>query len=118
VLLPRAIITPPATVLIAFIRSPLRMWDGCALYYMMEVGLQVALSGIEPALMEDGMLVYRLIARQQPIVVDSEGQALALASEIGPGSVVRVSLIRRKTALVIRAVSVIELRAVNLFHSG
>lgn len=117
-LLPHVIITPPATVLIAFIRSPLRMWDGHTHYYMMEAGLPVGLPDIDPALVEHGMRVYRLIARQQPIVVDSEGQALALASEIGPGSIVRVSLIQRATALVIRAVSVIELRAVNLFHSG
>jgi hypothetical protein len=117
-LLPHPIITPPAIVLIAFIHRPLRMWDGHTLYYMMEIGLQLALPTIKPAFAEDGVLVYRLIACQQPIIVDSEGQALALTSEIGPGSVVRVSLVRRRTTPVVRAVSVIGHRTVNLFHSG
>jgi hypothetical protein len=85
---------------------------------MMEIGLRVELPKIAPAFMEDGLLVYRLIARQQPTIVNVDGEPLALASEIGPGSVVRASLIQRTSALVMRGVMVIEHRAVNLFHSG
>ena len=78
----------------------------------------VPLCRFRAAYVEGVLHCYALIARRQPIIVDASGQPFALPSEVGPGSIVRVSLFQQTTALVMREVSVIEHRAIDLFHVG
>ena len=95
-----------ATVLLAFIRSPLRWPDG-QLIWAMEIGVPAPFGGCEFSYVEGNLYVYSLTNLREPMILDSEGKPLALSSEIGPGSIVHV-LVDRKMAMTMRAVAVLR----------
>src|SRR5258708_7137265 len=111
----QSFVTPPGKVLIAFLWQPLFLPDGQHIY-MAEVGFPDPLQGIEPRWCEDDLACYRSIARRPPAILDRGGQAVALLSEIGPRSVIKLSLVQSGSALVVRAVMVLELHTDNPFQ--
>jgi len=84
---------------------------------MAEVGFTDPLKTIEPRWREDDLACYRAIARRPPTIFGADGQPATISSEIGPWSVIRLSLVRSGDALVVRAVSIIELQTRNPFRN-
>jgi hypothetical protein len=106
------IITPPGVVAAAHVRHPLHCYD-YKLY-----SLVVCFSFPVPDLAcitVDGQPCHRFISRVMPDVIDANGQAVALHSEIGRNSTVRIGYIRRDSVPVLRVVQIIDLHIANPF---
>src|ERR1019366_3897071 len=88
----KSFVTPPATVLIAFLWQPMRFPDGQEVYTA-EITLPDPLNSVPPTFLENGQSIYRVMARRQPILMDGQRTPVALTGEMGPGSVVRLSLL-------------------------
>lgn len=89
-------LTPPVEVLIAFLRHPMTVPDGSRIYYcefIIDQTWQIAIS------------------RRAVPIVDSDGVPMILQTEIGPGSIIRLSLDKS----IIKAVCVIEHKFPNPF---
>jgi hypothetical protein len=110
----KSFVTPPATVLIAFLWQPMRFPGGQEVY-MAEVSLPDPLDSVPPTFLENGQSVYRVVARRQPVLMDGQRKAAALAGEIGPGSVVRLSLMPSGRSLIVRAALILEHRMHDVF---
>jgi hypothetical protein len=104
-----------AQIRIAFLWQPLFLLDGQQIY-MAEFSVTEPLAGVPVHWTENGQPSYRAISRRPVPLLSKDGQPVTLSSEIGPDSLVRLSLARSGNALVIKAVSVIEHRSFNPFR--
>jgi hypothetical protein len=86
-------------VLVAFVRRPLMFPDAQAIFVL--------------ELEDAAGVARRLVAQKQPDIFDGAGQPTTLATEIGPGSLVRVD----GRGHTMRAVQLLELRTENPFQA-
>lgn len=103
-----------ATVLMAFTRNTLTLPDDSQVY-LMDVSTIDPLPGVDHWRIENGAFVYRAWTRTQPTIFQN-GQPVTLATEIGPGSTVRLALHQNGSHIVLDGVELVDHRVVNPFE--
>jgi hypothetical protein len=105
-------ITPAGIVVAAHVRHPLQLYE--FKLYSLVASFNYPLPGIA-SISIDGHTCHRFISRVMPDLVDAGGRSLALHSEIGLSSTVRIGFVRRGGIAVLQAIQIVDLHNANPF---
>jgi hypothetical protein len=105
-------ITPPGIVVAAHVRHPLRINEH-KLYSLTAI-FSIPLLGLAVSSV-NGLTYHRFTSRVPPDIVDGSGHVVALHSEIGHGSTVRIRFINHDGVAVLQAVQIINPQYDNPF---